>query len=353
MLEATAHNQTLRRWALNHSIHEIKRHLISLGMPKEGIAYVLTALTSPPARRVQSGGYRNTPVHYASREMREAIGAESVTGEVGEVLECEYAREYVLRYVDQPRPRIPLEGTRADGRHLKTKYTPDYLKVCRDGVFVVEVKDDKKLRSLCRKRPEDWRYIDGTYHYFPAERKFKKWGITYVVRPVSSYHPVRMENLHLLIQARKAPVSPKQNKLRKRVLRHLNRVGAVSLHELSESLGIIEFTPILHLILSGDVIANLTKSRLSIPESAWIATSPEDLVAVEILNEQFFPTMRGKRKISINDVKTEKQAKSAARNLAQLHAGKHATVTPRTLRRFKVRPKSGRSCEKARWKEVG
>ena len=314
---------------------EIRHHLKTLKLRSEGIAYVLNALESPPERRVGNGSFLNSVVRYAGNLMTHVVQGESHTGEAAETIECEFDRDNVLAIIDQPKGKIPIQGIRADGRRLSTTYTCDYLQIRRNGVFAVEIKDDKELRSLVRRRPHDWTFVKGTYHYLPAERHFARLGITHVVKPVSSYNPIRIENLRLLIQARISPVLKTQAKLSKRVKQYLKTTGACSLADLAVAVGLVDLTPILQLIASKEITVNLVKSRLSIPEAAWVAQSPRDLGVIEKLNEEFLPKSSGIRSISKQRVATQKKALSVANNLDRLQQGVSNGTSARTLRRFR------------------
>ena len=320
---------------MRFSKDEIRQHLKALQLPPDGISYVLSALDSPPERRVGNGSFLNSVVRYASNLMNHVVQAESHTGEAAELIECEYDRDNVLAIIDQPKRKISIQGVRADGRRLSTTYTCDYLQIRRNGVFAVEVKGDKELRSLVRRRPHDWCFSKGVYHYLPAERVFARLGITHIVKPISSYNPIRIENLRLLIQARNAPELKTQARLSKRVKQHLKNTGACSLADLAVAIGILDLTPILRLIASKEISVNLVKSRLSIPDAAWVANSPRDLSVIEKLNEEFLPNSSRTRSISKQRVATQKKAISAANNLERLQKGVVEGTSARTLRRFK------------------
>ena len=309
-------------------------HLKKLKLPADGVAYVLRAHRSDPERKVQSNSVLNSPVLYANSDIGVVIQAESSTGEVVEVIESAFDSEGVLEILDQI-PKIHFIGTRADGVKFRSRTIADYLKVCRDGVFAVEVKSDKELKRLCRRRPKDWVYKDGVYHNLPAERTYKALGIQYVVRPVSSYDQLRAENLLLLMQARKAPKDKHLAKIRERAFVILKKLQVSTLAELSSALKIKNLTPLLHLILSKDLIVNLTKSRLSQPEGAWVALRADHLLAIETVNEHLFPDLPRNTSISTRDALRPEAAASAASNLVRLKLGIQPGTSDRTLRRLR------------------
>lgn len=80
---------------------ELEKLVDSLTLTEAGRAYLDTVRTSPPARRVQSSTLANCCSRYASARMGFAVALESHL-EHRVALRCEFDRESVLEYWEQP-----------------------------------------------------------------------------------------------------------------------------------------------------------------------------------------------------------------------------------------------------------
>lgn len=107
--------------------------------------------------------------------MGQVIQAESAL-ESAFVRECEYDREDVLEFYDQP-PSVPPVITNQLGHRQPIAYTPDYLVLRRDGPSVIECKAPDAVAQLLQKRPQDWVRIEQGVRYAPAFEHFATMGL--------------------------------------------------------------------------------------------------------------------------------------------------------------------------------
>lgn len=249
---------------------EMHSHLKRLRIPRNGIDYVMSVRSSPPQRRVEGRQKLVSPVRYASQTMTHVVQGEGYTLEGYLVLQFEYNTRDVLEFWDQPNS-IPIEGTRRDGRSLRTKYTPDYLVICRDAVAIYEAKSESDLDLLCESRPDDWVRIDGVYHYRPAEAVFGPLGITHKVVSSTAFNAVHAENLSLLIHARRFPHAanaPRKLDLARRLLK---KHKVLTMEQLSKAARDEDCTCYIKWIDEGLLFADIESTRLVDPASVHIA----------------------------------------------------------------------------------
>ncbi len=250
-----------------------RENLEFLGLPVLGIQYVLEVCNSPPDRKVGRKRRRNLILEVPMRSLSSTVlQAESLTGEYCFLLELDRHEDVVAAF-DQP-ITIKVEIIDRLGRHTRTMYTADYLVVYKSKVCAVEIKSDQELSELVCHRPEDWR-IDGTdYRYLPAIQQFGAMGIEHVVIPTSTFETIRADNLGILNAARHAIDTRRYRKARAGLMQLLRDEETMLLADILERVGDTDTTPILQLINSGDLFADLDNVTLSDPSSAWISVDP-------------------------------------------------------------------------------
>lgn len=313
---------------------EMMKHLRSLNIPKEGIEYVMYIRSHPPERQVEARYMLNSPVRYASQNMTHAIQGEGVTSEGYWILEYEYDRKHVYEVWDQIKS-IPVEGTRSDGRHLRTSYTPDHLVIRDDKVKVVEPRGEEKLLELCKERPTDWQFRDGEYHWLQAEARFAQMGIEYQVISTSAFNAIRAENLHLLIHSRLTDLGTRFTKRRQLALGILQRERVLSLKDMSKSLRITDLTPILKWIDDGLIVADLNGTRLSLPEAAYLALQDDDLVTLVKARKEYVIDSIETDVVTAKDCLKPKHAIQWMKQVQELKGEIPRTTPSRTFRTWK------------------
>jgi len=248
--------------------------LIAMGLPTPGIAYVIKAGTSPPAKKVGRKRRRNLILDVPLKSIPGVVvQAESLTGEFNFLVELD-RRHDLLAVFDQP-TTIRVGITDSIGRQTRTTYTADYLVVEQQRVCAYEIKADCELEKLIRDRPKDWTIDKDGHHYLPAAKYFKSMGIEHVVVPVSSLSSLRADNLRLLTSAREAPDTRKYRKARQGIRELLKYESVMRISDVLERIGDVDETPILQLLDAEDIFADLDQVTLSDPSSVWISTSLE------------------------------------------------------------------------------
>ena len=112
------------------------------GLAQEAQAVLTHICSSPPARRVGSGG-KNVPVLYPSRKMGVIMQAESSKNELAGVYEMEHDSA-VLACYDQP-PPMKLQYRAKNGRRMGVLHTPDYFVIPTDSLGWEEWKMEEDL----------------------------------------------------------------------------------------------------------------------------------------------------------------------------------------------------------------
>lgn len=188
----------IRPWAPSP---ELRRHIQELAfrqtMSEEARAYIEAALTAGPSRRVQARR-GNVITEFFSRKMNTSHRLESRTGEFPMAVQFE-ADPDVLAYVAQP-PQVSLTLLNEEGQATTTRpYTPDFLVVRRDGVEVVETRDDGELaRRALDNGHQFFKDDQGRWHYRAADGHFSALGFVYRLIANSQHPALLVENERFL-----------------------------------------------------------------------------------------------------------------------------------------------------------
>lgn len=216
------------------------------------------------------------------------LQAESVTGEGSLVAELVYDNKNVLEIWDQP-SAVLLYAHDKNGRAIRKPYTPEYLAIKLNEVNVYQYKPEEELQRLLRSYPRDWCYVDGTYHYLPAERAYGLLGINHIVVSSTTFNPIRTENLLLLLHLRLIELPKRALRRSNTAITVLKANSGMSLAALADRMGMTDLTPILYWIASGIIFSDLSNCRLSEPESAWVTATPSDLDLAILAKKSFLP----------------------------------------------------------------
>lgn len=254
-------------------------HLDRLALPEQGKAYVMEVASSPPSRSVGKHRVRNLIANVPIPHLGVVLQAESGSGEFFFLTEIARSPNVIAIY-DQP-IAIPVPITNKAGIRTRTSCTPDYLVVYENLVVAYEVKEDKKLQSICRERKEDWTQEEGTYRYWPAIRQFGHLGIEHRVIPNSATSAVRADNLRLLISVRSVEDSPRLVLLRKRAGAIVQRAGLIQIGQILKDLHIEDTTPVLQLIDQEILHVDLDGCLLASPHKVWTSFEPDLLCAID------------------------------------------------------------------------
>lgn len=243
-------------------------------LPADGQAYVDLARTGDPSRLVSSRTTRNTPIRFASRRMGQVIQAESATVEGAFVRECEYDRERILEFYDQP-PSVPLVITNRLGRRQRIPYTSDYLTLRRDGPGVTECKSPEDIAQLLQQRPDDWIRVEDGVRYQPAFEYFAAMGLVHSVWVPDERSVLRSSNIDLLLATRHSTVPTNATTLRTRLCTYFAATPVASMREVVEALSLPNAAMILRGIEEGWLYAPLDQFLLSRPDDALVALDSE------------------------------------------------------------------------------
>ena len=230
------------------------------------------ALESDPSRLAGEFADGNVAGNYSSPSQGFSVQSECHGAELAFILRWEYDEEIVL-YVDQP-PPIQITTSDKNGRRIRTWYTPDFLVISRNGVFIVEVKRGKELLKLKTERPSDWVQQSGEWIYVPAREHFGSIGLSHIVANASDLSRVETSNLKALIRVANSETHV-GDELRESVRKALDRSAWLSLSELRSRAGAHEYGLLLKMLHEQQICIDITHALLSKPESVIVASTPE------------------------------------------------------------------------------
>lgn len=312
-------SKTLSEWELAH-----------LGLTEAGKAYVQRVQTSEPSRAVQSSNLRNTPWRHASHKMGCTIQAES-TLERNFLVTCEY-RDTVVAFWDQPEP-VSITFDDINGRTRRDSYTTDVLVVERRRVMAYQVKYLNECEELIEKRPQRWHRGEIGYIDDAANRAFEVLGITHEVITESEISQVLTENYALLLQARRA-CEKVGHDATKEILSIIASESIMTIGDLLRRMPSIGATEVLCAIDGGFIAALIKDQRLADVDEALVSLDKESLE--KVFSEKKGFEVREFAEAGTNGrLPTIKQWDEALKRKAQLEGKRPATVTARTLRRWR------------------
>lgn len=316
---------------------EFQNYIHTLALPEEGLRYIRSVREGPPARRVQSSTLANCCYHCVSPRMGFTIMAESHI-EHRFVMKCELHQDEFLEYWDQP-CEVPITGTDRRGRRYRSTYTADFLIFTPTQVVAIETKPYAKCLELHGRRPEDWRQTSDGFSYEPAVKAFAQLGIHHQVVTERDIGAVEANNYDLLLYARDNPPAV-SSRWRTEVAKALQRHRALPIRELLIRAESDDLTPILFLIHTGILHADIKHQNLAEVDDSLVAldigTLNDALAAQQRLSCAIDPTHR----ISIDDVPRTADGIRLLYRLKQLNGELPPTASKRTLRRWRSRIRS-------------
>lgn len=241
-----------------------------LHLSSEAQAVLQHIRSSPPARRVGSGG-QNVPVRYQSRKMGQTIQAESRTVEFAGVYLMEHDPT-VYEFWDQP-PTLPLQYPvklkNGKTRHIKVHHTPDYFVIRHDALGWEEWKTEDALRRF--EQQESQRYVrdeQGKWRCPPGEALAAPLGFYYHVRSSAEIDEVFQRNLRFLsyyLQEKSLVVS---EEARQEILHGVQHDPGITPHLLLSQM---------HVATSDELYALLAQEALYVDLSATPLAEPKRL----------------------------------------------------------------------------
>ncbi|MCD2343776.1 DDE-type integrase/transposase/recombinase [Ideonella azotifigens] len=162
-----------------------------------GREYVEECISQGPARQAQ-GRLGNAITRFVSRKTGLCLLLESRRGEFALAVLLDNDPD-VIAFFTQP-PTVQLDILGEDGkRRTTTRYTPDFLVVRKNGIFVMETRDEGRLLdALANDSSQFARSEVGEWRFLPAESRFSKLGFGYKLIANSSLPARLVENTRFL-----------------------------------------------------------------------------------------------------------------------------------------------------------
>ncbi len=276
-----------------------------LGLSSQAQAILEHIRTSPPARRVGSGG-KNVPVRYPSRKMGMIIPAESRTVEFAGVDMMEHD-PLVLEFWDQPDPPItlhyPVKQKNGRTRTIGVLHTPDYFvirkKPLEHDAYKIELgweewKTEEALRQF--ESEESHRYVrdeQGQWRCPPGEAVAAPLGFYYRVRSSAEIHEVFQRNLRFLSYYLREN-SPQVSEIAcEEVLAHVKSEPGMQLSTLLDRMDVATSDDLYTLLAQDALYVDLYASPLAESERVHLFIDEAMARAWSVaLAEQSFPEMR-------------------------------------------------------------
>ena len=254
--------------------------------------------TSPPARRVGSGG-QNVPVRYPSRKMGVVIQAESRTVEFAGVYLMEHDAK-VLEFWDQPNPPItlhyPVRLKSGQMRNISVLHTPDFFvireKVHEHGERTVEFgwEEWKTEEALLQfERAQSHRYIrdeQGKWRCPPGEAVAAPLGFYYRVRSSAEIHDIFQRNLRFLSYYLREENPQVSVHAQKEIITLVKSDPGIQLSTLLEQLQIAASDDIYTLLVQDMLYIDLYAAPLAEPARTHLFSDEETASAWSIVLEQ-------------------------------------------------------------------
>lgn len=268
---------------------DVESHAKSLGLSASGIEYVISAIDSPPARKVRNP-YRTNRIgeihEYVQGSFADISEARIQTESDGEraFAEIVSSNPSTLILLDQPKS-VSVACTDSIGRRQLRKITADFLLVMSDQVVVVEVKPLEALQKQLDRRPDLWSFRDGKFSFIPAEAQFRSLGIGYEVVPTETIPWVLARNLLILENVPIPTTGPEQAQL-KSIQRAVHRLQPTSIEEVIEVCNLELGVPVLQAIIQQAAYVDLTRCCLWEPSSSTICSTLDRAIKIGIAIEQ-------------------------------------------------------------------
>lgn len=257
---------------------EILAHVEQYRLPNDGIEYVRQALAAP-SRIVGCTRFLSVGARFASQKLGQVIQAESHTSELP-FIHLQELDDQVVACLDQP-PPLHVESVDKRGRIHRTKKTPDFLVIRRQGVYLYECKTRGDLERFLQDGSGNWVHDEDGYHYLPCEKAAAALGIPFRVHDAGTICPIHASNLGMLVNVQRARVPPMEERVLKKAMRLLIQNHGMSISTLATELELDSITPILAGILHKQLYAPIRWQLLSKSESAVVYATENYLKTAE------------------------------------------------------------------------
>ncbi|MCC1498008.1 DDE-type integrase/transposase/recombinase [Alcanivorax sp. 1008] len=323
---------------------ELNEYLERLNIGHEASAYIRHVRNSEPSRMVGARAKRNVVSFVASRKMNRTISTESRMPERAFVALCEYEKD-ILEYWDQPEAEN-ISIVDKNGKRRRVWYTPDYLVLSRESVFLVEVKDINECLKLVENNA-NWHGKDGVYEYTPAKEKFLNMGLVHSVfcyKPCMKY---RIANIEAMLKTRFLPALSED--ILMKVKYALEKTAWMSLQQLKEKVNLDSYSELIQMLDQGKIFSNIDRALISSPRGFLVSLSHQclDLAYSEMSKDQIYD---GSDVLDhdVEIIPSEKSAMSALEKIRRIDAGESS----RSVRRWKAAIEQGKSEGKSRFQAL-
>lgn len=253
-------------------------------LPAQGFEYLKRVATSPPSRRVRSGG-NNVICRHPSKKMGCVIQAESHRHELALIHVLENDPD-VHGFWDQPEP-IKISYQSAGGRLTSPMITPDFLVLYSDCVEWIEVKSEEALRELAKEMP--FRYVlteNKEWRSPPAEVAAKPYGFDFRIWTPEKLNPIWLRNIQFLsdyfdVDAPKVPTEIKEA-----VLAAVQKDQGLSLFDLRLVCPSASADHLNLLLATDQLYANLNAAPLTDPKHVLVYSCKESAETLDILSKE-------------------------------------------------------------------
>lgn len=244
-----------------------------IGLSRSAIQVIDHIRSSPPSRRVSSGGggARNVSGRFPSIKMRVVLQSESRTLERAFVRQADHDLS-ILEIWDQP-PRIDLHYRTRGGRSIVAHHTPDYFVLWQDHAGWVECKPLAKLAQSTQLAPNRYCQDDSSAWICPLGIAYaKQFGLTYALVTEEQLDPIALGNYaYLEDYYRDLDAPPTLDPLQvERILTAVANEPGLTKAKLARFKPPISMDVLHWLIVLDEVYVDLTQSSLSDTERVHV-----------------------------------------------------------------------------------
>lgn len=236
----------------------------ALGIPEAGQRLVRRARAEAPVRQVRSNG-GNVRGSYLSRKMGRDMEYEShrVEFPFAILLENDPA---VLEYHLQP-SKLDVSVRDADG-HVTTRirHIPDALVIRRDGIGLVEWKEETRLERLAKREPHRYQRTEDGWRSPPLEAALAEMGLSYRLRSSAELNHRYVENLLFLRDYYDPTLPPLSDEARARIKDLFAARASLFLIEALEPETGLSADDIYKALVDGELWVDFDRERLAEPK---------------------------------------------------------------------------------------
>ncbi len=211
-------------------LEQIEQILATGAFKDTAIEYVRRSIQQGPSRKVVSR-VGNVLTNFHSAKMGCRVMLESLTGEYPLAVLLE-ADQNVIAYFPQPATIDRFIEAPSSSKRTRNTYTPDMLVIRRDGISVMEVRREARLRTQHEKNAHDVALEDGRWRIRSIEDHFNKLGIKFELLTNEQLPITFVQNLVYLrdyIEGRSPTLS---DETRKRLFSTINTMKSVKFYDL-------------------------------------------------------------------------------------------------------------------------